>query len=76
LPKKALEYFPSDAELYFYLGVVYNQFKKLPIGYFNFGKRNYLGGRQTKTLKGQYYSNLGEAYNSVKDYKKFQILNF
>lgn len=67
--KQALDYFPNDPEIYFYLGVVYNQLKE-----FESAVKTLENGLNwvlnNDLLKGQYYSNLAEAYNSLGQYEK------
>ena len=67
--KEALDYFPNDPEIYFYLGVAYNMQKDYESAVKTFEKGlDWVVGNEA--LKEQYYSNLGETYNSLKEYDK------
>ncbi|MFM7023646.1 MAG: tetratricopeptide repeat protein [Flavobacteriales bacterium] len=65
----ALEYFPSQAELYWYKGIAGVQLKKYPeaIEALNDGV-NLVAGNDA--LKSQFYSTLGDLYNETKEFVK------
>jgi len=70
--KESIDYFPTDPDLYYYLGVFYNQVKDYDSTISTLEKGlDWVMGNDS--LKGQYYSTLAEAYNSLKNYLKSDL---
>lgn len=67
--EQAKEYFPNQAIVYFFNGLAFQQNKDYSsaIKPYKKGAKMAVGN---PNLKAQFYSNLGESYNSLKDYKE------
>ena len=67
--EEALDYFPGSPELYLYLGMGYNRLREYSKSVeILLSGLNYL--TDNKILQYQFYANLGESFNSLKDYEK------
>lgn len=69
---KAKEYFPNQSLIYFFSGIANQQLKDYEKAIKNYKKGVKMAGKN-HALKSQFFSNIAESYNSIKDFKNSDI---